>query len=292
MDIQVLKNFLLLIQEKNVTRASEILHISQPTLSRQIQNLEEEFGQKLFYRNSKRVELTPYGKIMQQRANEIIYLYEKTYTEFNPYSDVISGEIRIALCESSASNQILSLAKDFQDEYPDTVLRFFSTSAEITSEMIESGIIDFGLFFGYADEKRFDSHRLLKSESRAALMPAGHPLSEKKELVLEDLKGWPLIVYQDAIRGTPALVEQGLISNDMKATFTSLFDAAKMVQMGLGIATIINDAIADSFWIQSSNFVTRPVTGLPLIPMFLAWKKNVILSKQAALLLQRLIENL
>ena len=78
----------------------------------------------------------------------------------------------------------------------------------------------------------------------------------------------------------------------MKATFTSLFDAVKMVQMGLGIATIINDAIADSFGIQSSNLVTRPVTGLPLIPMFLAWKKNVILSKQAALLLQRLIENL
>ena len=129
MDIQVLKNFLMVAQEKNITRASEILHISQPTLSRQIQNLEEEFGQKLFYRNNKKVSLTVYGNMLQQRAEEIVSLYEQTQSEIKPDAGVVLGEIRIAVCEASSVDDIYSRGKQFQQEHPFTVLRSACTSS-------------------------------------------------------------------------------------------------------------------------------------------------------------------
>lgn len=292
MDIQVLKNFLLVAQERNITRAAESLHIAQPTLSRQIQNLEEEYGRQLFYRDNKTIRLTEQGRILQQRANEIIYLFEKSLSEINPVPGTVSGEIRISLCEASAVDSIYALVKQFQTEYPLTVFRFFNTSSETSSELIEDGIVDMGLLFGYADGRRLNSHRLRKEESRAVLMRKDHPLAAKEEISMEDLKGWPLVVYQDAVRGVPSMIEYGLTADDMKATFTTTFSALKMVQQGIGIATIIKDTVDSSIVTNIASLVTRPMKDAPLVPTFLAWKRNGTLSDQASLFLDMLKENL
>ena len=292
MDIQVLKNFLLVAQERNITRAAESLHIAQPTLSRQIQNLEEEYGRQLFYRDNKTIRLTEQGRILQQRANEIIYLFEKSRSEINPVPGTVSGEIRISLCEASAVDSIYALVKQFQTEYPLTVFRFFNTSSETSSELIEDGIVDMGLLFGYADGRRLNSHRLRKEESRAVLMRKDHPLAAKEEISMEDLKGWPLVVYQDAVRGVPSMIEYGLTADDMKATFTTTFSALKMVQQGIGIATIIKDTVDSSIVTNIASLVTRPMKDAPLVPTFLAWKRNGTLSDQASLFLDMLKENL
>lgn len=292
MDIQVLKNFLLVAQERNITRAAESLHIAQPTLSRQIQNLEEEYGRQLFYRDNKTIRLTEQGRILQQRANEIIYLFEKSLSEINPVPGTVSGEIRISLCEASAVDSIYALVKQFQTEYPLTVFRFFNTSSETSSGLIEDGIVDMGLLFGYADGRRLNSHRLRKEESRAVLMRKDHPLAAKEEISMEDLKGWPLVVYQDAVRGVPSMIEYGLTADDMKATFTTTFSALKMVQQGIGIATIIKDTVDSSIVTNIASLVTRPMKDAPLVPTFLAWKRNGTLSDQASLFLDMLKENL
>ncbi|MBR5070892.1 MAG: LysR family transcriptional regulator [Oscillospiraceae bacterium] len=292
MDIQVLKNFLLVAQERNITRAAESLHIAQPTLSRQIQNLEEEYGRQLFYRDNKTIRLTEQGRILQQRANEIIYLFEKSRSEINPVPGTVSGEIRISLCEASAVDSIYALVKQFQTEYPLTVFRFFNTSSETSSGLIEDGIVDMGLLFGYADGRRLNSHRLRKEESRAVLMRKDHPLAAKEEISMEDLKGWPLVVYQDAVRGVPSMIEYGLTADDMKATFTTTFSALKMVQQGIGIATIIKDTVDSSIVTNIASLVTRPMKDAPLVPTFLAWKRNGTLSDQASLFLDMLKENL
>lgn len=292
MDIQVLKNFLMVAREKNITRASEILHISQPTLSRQIQNLEEEFGQKLFYRNNKKVSLTVYGNMLQRRAEEIVSLYEQTQSEIKPDAGVVLGEIRIAVCEASSVDDIYSLGKQFQQEHPLTVLSFFNTSSDQASDMIENGTADFGLLFGYADEKRFDSHRVSREEKLGILMLVGHPLSEKEALEIEDLKGYPLIAYQDAVRGVSYLYEAGYLESELKATFTTLTSAMKMVERGIGISTVLCSMIEGEIDTGIARMVTRPMKSLHTVPTFLAWKKNVVLSQQASLFLELLKENM
>ncbi|MBR4929020.1 MAG: LysR family transcriptional regulator [Oscillospiraceae bacterium] len=292
MDIQVLRNFLLVAKERNITRAAEILHIAQPTLSRQMQNLEEEYGKQLLYRENKTIRLTEQGRILQQRADEIIYLFEKSRSEINPVPDTVSGEIRISLCEVAAVDSIYALAKQFQDENPLTVFRFFNTSSETSSGLITDGIADMGLLFGYADGSRLNSHRLRREESRAVLMRQDHPLAAKEEISMEDLKGWPLVVYQDAVRGVPSIIEYGLTADDMKATFTTTFSAVKMVEQGIGIATIIDGTVDSSIVTSSTNLVTRPMNDAPSIPTFLAWKRNGTLSHQASLFLDLLTANI
>ncbi len=288
MDIQVLKNFLLVAQEENITRASEILHISQPTLSRQIQNLEEEFGQPLFVRNNKKVRLTNQGALLQQRASEIIELYQKTQNEINPTPGIVSGDIRIAVSEASVMKRIFELGKQFQMKYPMARLRILNGDNIAVADLIRSGIADFGVLFGLIDEKQFDSFRIGDTESVGVLMPAGHPLSAKDSLDMEDLEGYPLIVHQDSVRKIPGAYRNDFDGIVFKATYTMVLSAVKMVEAGLGIAIIIDNIIS----LDSNGLVTRPLRDPMRVSSALAWKKNGILPHQSSLFLNMLIEGI
>ena len=283
-----MKNFLLVAQEENITRASEILHISQPTLSRQIQNLEEEFGQPLFLRNNKKVTLTNNGKLLQQRAAEIIELYEKTHSEINPTPGIVSGDIRLAISEASVVKNIFEAGKKFQSEYPLTRFRAFNGDNNSVIDMINTGLVDFGLLFGYVDDKQFSYYQIAEKESIGILMPKGHPLCVKESIELDDLEGYPIIIHQDSVRRLPRSYDNYFEGLEFRATFTMLITAVKMVEAGLGIAIIPDSVIGPG----SDALVTRPFSRPMSVPTFLAWKKNGILPKQSLMFLDMLRENM
>ena len=288
MDIQVLKNFLLVAQEENITRASEILHISQPTLSRQIQNLEEEFGQPLFVRNNKKVRLTSQGILLKRRAGEIIELYQKTHNEINPTPGIVSGDIRFVANEAFMMKAVFDLGKQFQMKYPMTKFRVFSSDNATAAEMLSSGIADFGILFGSIDEKQFDCIRIAETANIGILMPVGHRLAEKKALNLEDLEGYPLIFHQDSVNRLPGAYRSDFEGLEFKATYNMLLTAVEMVRSGLGIAIVLDNMIN----FESNDLVTRPLSNPMNISSFLVWKKYGVLPKQSSLFLDMLTEKL
>ncbi|MBQ2086261.1 MAG: LysR family transcriptional regulator, partial [Oscillospiraceae bacterium] len=147
MDLEVLKNFLVVANEENITRASELLHISQPTLSRQIQSLEEEFGAKLFTRDKKRTTLTAQGLLLQKRSIELLDMYRKTQVEVQSEPGVITGDINIACIYAKALNPILEIGKEVASEHPGTRLLVSNGDMYTVRELVQSGQVDFGLVY-------------------------------------------------------------------------------------------------------------------------------------------------
>ena len=291
MEIQVLKNFLLVAKEGNITRAAEILHLSQPTLSRQIQNLESEFGCQLFTRDSRKLSLTNQGMLLQQRAAGIIDLYERTQSEMNPIPEVISGDIRIGICEASSVRSVLNYGKKFHDAYPLTRLRVTNGYYNTVAEMIGSGLVDFGLLFGRVDDNMFDSVEINQKERFCLLMPEGHPLSEKELLDASDINGYSLIIYQDAARELPVTFGNYFQDLSISATFTTMLTAIQLVKAGLGLAVILNNMIGTRIMDGPDVFVTRPLSIPVRVPTYLAWRKSGDIPRQASLFLQEFIKS-
>lgn len=150
MDIKVLRYFLALAQEESITAAAESLHLTQPTLSRQLIELEEDLGVKLFVRGSRKITLTDEGIRLRKRAQEILELVQKTAAEFQISTDVIRGDIYIGGGETYAMGLIAEIVKDLQDDYPQIHVHLFSGDADEVTERIDKGLLDFGVLIGLA----------------------------------------------------------------------------------------------------------------------------------------------
>lgn len=279
MDMDMLKNFLLIAQEENLTRASEKLHISQPTLSRQIQSLEEEVGKKLFDRKNKIMSLNANGRIFWARAREILDIYQRTLDDIDPQPGVVSGDICMAVSESSALRRVLQLAKEFQDEYPMTAFRVLNGDNNTVKDRLETGEADIGMLFNNVGENQFDSFMIKTDEFIDVLMPADHPLASKEALEVKDLEGYPLIIHDDSLRRRPKSYWKGF-----RATFTMLYTAELMVEAGLGIA-LVNDSILN---FESNGLVAKKLKDFNSLTVSIAWKRGGMLSQQAELFLDKL----
>ena len=145
MEIRVLKYFLAVAREGSITGAANSLHLTQPTLTRQIQDLEKELGQKLLIRGKHKVSLTPEGMILRKRAEEIIQMVDKTEEEFKSISDVIAGDIYIGCGETDSMKYIAEVMKDIQSEYPAVKFHIHSGNAEDVIEKLDKGLLDFGI---------------------------------------------------------------------------------------------------------------------------------------------------
>lgn len=287
MDIKVLRYFLALAKEESVTGAAKYLHLTQPTLSRQLSELEDELGTALFIRGSRRITLTDEGMRLRKRAEEILELVRKTEAEFQAPPEGVSGDIYIGGGETHVIGCLAEVIKTLQQEYPRICVHIFSGDADAVTERIDKGLLDFGLLIEPANTSRYESLLLPATDTWGVLMRRDSPLAEQKSVRPEDLWELPLIP------ASQRLVDDRLskwIRRDVKklhivATYNLLFNATIMVEKGIGYALGIDRLVNTT---GNSNLCFRPFDPALTVEVNFVWKRYQLFSKPAELFLQRL----
>ncbi len=294
MELRVLRYFLTIAREGSITNAANVLHVTQPTLSRQIHDLEEELGQRLFVRGSRNMSLTAEGMILRKRAEEIISMVDKTEAEFHSMSNVVSGDIYIGGGETEAVKLIAQIVCELRTAYPEIHYHLYSGNAEDVTERLDKGLLDFGLLIQPADISKYDYLNIPAKDTWGVIMRKDSSLAEKETIRKEDLLNVPLICSRQVIskeRHRNEFAEwfgEDFDKLDIVTTFNLVYNAAIMVEAGVGYAITI-DKIANTT--ESSSLCFRPLrpqldSGLNVI-----WKKNQVFSAAAELFLEKLREH-
>lgn len=294
MELRVLRYFLTIAREGSITNAANVLHVTQPTLSRQIHDLEEELGQRLFVRGSRNMSLTAEGMILRKRAEEIISMVDKTEAEFHSMSNVVSGDIYIGGGETEAVKLIAQIVCELRTAYPEIHYHLYSGNAEDVTERLDKGLLDFGLLIQPADISKYDYLNIPAKDTWGVIMRKDSSLAEKETIRKEDLLNVPLICSRQVIskeRHRNEFAEwfgEDFDKLDIVTTFNLVYNAAIMVEAGVGYAITI-DKIANTT--ESSSLCFRPLrpqldSGLNVI-----WKKDQVFSAAAELFLEKLREH-
>ena len=194
MDIRILKYFLTVAREESITRAAEVLHITQPTLSRQLTQLEEEVGSKLFIRGTRKIVLTGEGMLLCRRAREIADLVDKTEMELAASQQLVEGCVSIGSGELAAVGRLAGLIDSFREKYPMVTYDLFTATADQVKERMESGLIDIGLLLEPVDVDKYEYVRLDIREKWVAVMRPDDPFAKKAFVTAEDLAKVPIIM--------------------------------------------------------------------------------------------------
>ncbi len=277
MELRVLKYFLMAAREENITKAAALLHITQPTLSRQLMQLEEELGVKLFHRSKHSIILTEDGMLLKRRAQEIIDLTDKTEQEFSRKDGVISGEIAIGCGETQSMAFLSQQMVSFQRNHPLVQYNIYSAIADDIKERLEKGLLDMGLLMEPVDIGKYEFVRMPKKEHWGILIRKDSPLALKPFVTPEDLAKVPLLmVKRDIVKNELASWFGEYYDRlEIAATYNLILNAAIMVQNNVGAALCFN-----------LGTVYDNLCFVPLSPQLetgsvLAWKKNQTFSPAA-----------
>lgn len=286
MELRVLRYFLAVAREQNITATANFLHISQPTLSRQLMDLEEEFGKTLMIRGKRKITLTSEGQLLRKRAEELIALADKTEAEMTFSDTEIEGDIYIGGGEADAIRLLAKLAKDIQKEYPNIHYHLTSGDADDIQEKLDKGLIDFGIFVEPADISKYEYIRLPASERWGIIMRKDSPISDKTIIYPEDIWDLPLIISRQT---TQDKTIQKWIQRDMNrlnitATYNLFYNAALMVEEGIGYMIGI-DKLANTS--ENSNLCFVPLALDYRIHFDLVWKKYQTFSRASELFLSK-----
>ena len=295
MELRVLRYFLAVAREGNITAAANFLHMTQPTLSRQIKDLEKELGQQLLIRKSHHVVLTPEGMLLRKRAEEIISMVDKTESEFTSLENTISGDIYIGSGETRAMRAVAEITKAMHNTYPGIHCHLYSGNAQDVTERLDKGLLDFGILIQPADISKYNYINLPDRDIWGVLMPKDCPLASKECVEREDLLGVPLLCSRQALSSHMDENEfTGWFGEDFKkldivTTFNLIYNAAIMVEAGVGYAVTI-DKLTDTS--KESRLCFRPLKPRLESGLNVIWKKYQIFSPAAELFLQRITERL
>lgn len=290
MEIQVLRNFLAVAREGNITNAANHIHIAQPSLSRQIKNLEKELGQQLFVRGSHSVSLTPEGMILRKRAEDVIAMVDKIEDEFYTMGDSVSGDIHIGAGETYIFRYIVDVLKNLQKDYPNIHYHLYSGNAAEVTERLDKGLLDFGLLMQPADITKYDYFNLPEKDVWGVVMRKDSVLAEKEMIRCQDLEGLPLICSRQSIQAMErnTFVEWfggKLEQMNIIATFSLVYNAALMVQQGLGYMITVDNLVNTAV---NPDLCFRPLTPKLEAGLTIVWKKYQYFSSAADLFLERL----
>jgi DNA-binding transcriptional LysR family regulator len=291
MELRVLKYFLAVAEEENITAAAEKLHLTQPTLSKQLMNLEDELGKQLFIRGKRKISLTPEGHFLRQRAAEILELADQTEAEFKTPDELICGDINIGGGETAGIRQIARIMTRLRTKYPLIHFNIFSGNGEDVAERLDKGLIDFGVFIGMTDLKKYDYVKLKAADVWGLLLRRDHPLAQKEYISPPDLLGLPLLFSRQALLQNELAGWLGFSPEKLNlvASYNLLYNASVMVSEGLGAAICIDGLVNTE---SGSDLCFRPLAPGITADRIVAWKKHRLMSKAAEKFLQELQQSL
>lgn len=291
LELRVLRYFLTVAREASILGAANFLHISQPTLSRQLKDLEEELGTTLFIRGNRNITLTDEGMLLRKRAEEIINLVDKTESEFSSTDDIISGDIYIGGGETDAIRMIAKIAKELQSDYPHIRYHLFSGNADDVAEQLDKGLLDFGIFIEPADIKKFDYIRLPLKDTWGLLMRKDSPLANKNTISPSDLYNLPLINSGQSLvtNELSGWIGHNIEKLNIVATYNLVYNASIMVEEGFGYALCLDKLINTT---GKSNLCFRPLSPKLEANLDIVWKKYQIFSRAAEEFLKRVQKEL
>lgn len=289
MELRVLQYFLAVARENSISGAAEFLHLSQPTLSRQLKELEEELGKQLFIRGNRRITLTEEGMILRRRAEEVIELIKKAEDEITASDALLAGDIFIGAGETDGNRFLIKAMKAIQKDFPLVHFHIISGDKAMITEAIDRGLIDFGIVFGNIDTAKYDSIPVLYEDIWGVLMPRDAELAKKEFITAEDLMDKPLIISRQAFQNSELKnffhMEQDKLN--IAATYSLLFNGSLMVDEGLGYAICFDKLVNVS---GNSNLCFRPLEPKIEAHMGIIWKKYQVFSKPVRKFLQKLQE--
>ncbi len=283
MDIRTMQYYLAVVREGTISAAAEALHVAQPSLSRQMKELENELGTSLFVRGNRKITLTEEGMILRKRAEEMVRLMQMTEEEISQIKNHISGSVHIGAGESYSFHYLSRTAASLANDYPD--IRFHITSGDTQDLMVElnDGLIDFAVIFTEVDHSLYQSIQLPAEDEFGVLMPKDCPLAQKKEIHLSDLKGLPVIVSRASepfFTGSKELSALNIV-----ATYNLIYNASLLVEDGLGYAICFDRLI--------NTTGDSPICIKPIVPRItnagnLIWKKYQVFSPAVQLFIDRI----
>ena len=248
MEIKNLRYFLAVAREENMSHAAELMHVTQPTLSKALKALEDELGKKLFTRHSFSIKLTDEGMLLRDRAEDLIAMADKIEQEFISLDDITGGEIYFGLGESYQIALLAREIKKLKDRYPTFTYHITSGDTEQVTEKLDKGILDFGVICELPNKEKYEYLPFPASDRWGAVMLKSHPLARKKSIKVSDLIGQPLL----------------------EGSFRLSYNASMFAKEGLGILLTFEHLINCS---EESDLVFRPLSPKQETKLYLIWNK-------------------
>lgn len=292
MELRSLEYFLTLTREGSVSAAARALHVSQPTLSRQLIELERELGATLFERGRHGITLTEAGTLLRRRASEICELARITMGEVAGVRGQVAGTIRLGCAETRAMDVLASVMCAFRRDYPHVRFRVTSKIAEDVAERVNRGLLDFGLTLRVRDHWGLESLRLATGERAEVVMRADCPLAVNETVTLDDLAAFPVLVPESwresgLLGGERPREDGGRL--DVVAEFDLAYNASRMVLAGMGCAVMLAGLLRGR---EGAGLVTRPLDVCLDMPSYLVWKPTQLRTCACTTFLQRASEAL
>ena len=273
MEIRVLRYFLAVVREESITKAAEVLHITQPTLSRQLSQMEEEVGVRLFERGTRKIKLTNEGILLRRRAEEILQLVDKTEKELVEQEEQVEGKISIGCGEIAAVRMLPELIRTFREKYTRVSFDIFTATADLVKEQMDKGLLDIGLLLEPVDMEKYDFIRLDRKENWVVLMRPDDPLAEKEYVTAEDLLPLPLILPRRMNVQSELASWFGDYYGKINIAFTSNLNTNGAVMVGAGLAYSLVIEGAAALW-DPSKIAYRPLFPALTATSVLAWKRD------------------
>ena len=290
MEIRVLRYFLEMAREGNMTRAAERLFISQPTMSKQLKDLEKELGTKLFIRSNYSIRLTQAGMLLRERAEDILSLVDKTEAEFKSLEEADGGEIYVGAPESASMGLFAEAVRRLQQNHPGIRCDIYSGNMQDVCEKLDKGILDFGIVMNYVDLTKYQYLPMPTEDIWGVILRRDDPLAAKKTFTVEEIRNLPLICSRQWIdQEFPQWFGGSAGGVNIVATYNLAYNASVMTRAGIGYTVALDKLVHTG---KDSDLAFRPLSGVPETELYVIWRKNQSLTPIAELLLGQLREKL
>lgn len=290
MEIRILRYFLEIAREGSMTKAAEVLHVSQPTLSKQMKELESELGRKLFKRSSASVSLTDDGMLLRRRAEDILEMVDKTTEEFSALDDLTGGEIRIGCAESCQMKYLAKTVRRFKEKYPLFRYHLTSGNTEQVAERLDRGLFDFAVIVEPPDLDRYNYLEIPAPDIWGVVLPKDHPLSAKAAISVDDLAGLDVICSEQSMKvDIPRWCGEKIDTFTHAGSTNLAYNGSVFVREGLGVMLTF-DRLVDTG--ADSELCFRPLTPRLENKMYVIWKKYQVFTPIAERFLEALKEDL
>lgn len=286
MEIRTLRYFLAVAREENMTRAAEILHVTQPTLSKQLKSLEDELGKKLFTRHSFSIRLTDEGILLRNRAEDLVSMADKIEKEFISLDDITGGELYLGLAESCQIKYLARTIKNFKAQYPNLRYHITSGDTEQIADKLDKGLLDFLVLAEAPDSGKYNSIQFPENDKWGLVMPKDDPLANKKAIRSKDLVELPLFCSEQAWdKEIKEWAGPSFSKMKLEGSFRLSYNGSIFAKEGLGYLLTFDQLVDTS---EGSNLVFRPLTPKLETKLYIVWNRYQTLTPIAERFLEQL----